>query len=40
MASYTQDNRPLRVATPLPKDALLLERLSGEEQVSDRKSVV
>ena len=34
MASYTQDNRPLRVATPLAKDALLLERLSGEEQVS------
>jgi type VI secretion system secreted protein VgrG len=34
MASYTQDNRPIRVATPLGKDALLLERLSGEEGVS------
>src|SRR4029453_2955714 len=34
MASYTQDNRPLRVTTPLGKDVLLLERFSGEEAVS------
>ena len=34
MATYTQDHRPLRVATPLGKDVLLLERLSGEESVS------
>ena len=34
MASYTQDNRPLRVTTGLGKDVLLLERFSGEEAVS------
>jgi type VI secretion system secreted protein VgrG len=34
MASFTQDNRPLRVATPLGKDVLLLERVSGVEVVS------
>ena len=35
MASFTQDNRPLRVTTPgLGKDALLLERFTGEEHVS------
>jgi len=34
MAAYTQDNRPLRVSTPLGKDVLLLERFSGEERVS------
>ena len=34
MPSYTQDNRPLSVTTPLGKDVLLLERLSGEEAVS------
>jgi type VI secretion system secreted protein VgrG len=32
--AYTQDNRPLRVATALGKDVLLLERFSGEEGVS------
>ena len=26
MASFTQDNRPLRVSTDLGKDVLLLER--------------
>ena len=34
MASFTQDERPLRVKTGLGKDALLLERFSGEEGVS------
>jgi type VI secretion system secreted protein VgrG len=34
MASFTQDKRPLRVTTGLGKDALLLERFSGEEGVS------
>ncbi|HET7275933.1 MAG TPA: type VI secretion system tip protein TssI/VgrG [Longimicrobiaceae bacterium] len=34
MASFTQDNRPLRISTPLGKDALLLERISGNEGVS------
>ena len=35
MASFTQDNHPLRVTTPgLGKDALLLERFTGEEHVS------
>jgi type VI secretion system secreted protein VgrG len=34
MASFTQDNRPLRVTTGLGKDVLLLERFSGEEHVS------
>lgn len=34
MAAFTQDNRPLRVATTLGKDVLLLERVSGEEGVS------
>jgi type VI secretion system secreted protein VgrG len=34
MASFTQDQRPLRVSTGLGKDALLLERFSGEESVS------
>ncbi|HUQ84042.1 MAG TPA: type VI secretion system tip protein TssI/VgrG [Gemmatimonadaceae bacterium] len=34
MAQFTQDNRPLRVSTPLGKNVLLLERWSGEEAVS------
>ena len=34
MASFTQDKRPLRVSTGLGKDALLLERFTGEEHVS------
>ena len=34
MPSFTQDKRPLRVTTGLGKDALLLERFSGEEGVS------
>ena len=34
MASFTQDNRPLRVSTGLGKDVLLLERFAGEEDVS------
>ena len=34
MASYTQDNRPLRVTTALGPDVMLLERFAGNEQVS------
>jgi type VI secretion system secreted protein VgrG len=34
MATYTQANRPMQVATPLGNDALLLERFSGDEGVS------
>jgi type VI secretion system secreted protein VgrG len=34
MARYTQDNRPLQVATPLGKDKLLLEGLTGTEGLS------
>jgi type VI secretion system secreted protein VgrG len=34
MASFTQDNRPIRVTTGLGKDALLLERFAGDEHVS------
>src|ERR1051325_1144285 len=34
MANYTQDGRPFRVYTPLGKDALLLEKLEGEEAIS------
>jgi type VI secretion system secreted protein VgrG len=32
--AFTQDNRPIRVTTSLGKDALLLDRFSGEEHVS------
>lgn len=32
--SYTQKNRPLRLTTPLGPDVLLLERIRGEERVS------
>jgi type VI secretion system secreted protein VgrG len=35
MAEYTQANRALRITTPLGPDALLLERLVGEEAVSE-----
>ena len=31
---YTQDERPLRVSTPLGEDVFLLERFSGEEHIS------
>ena len=34
MASYTQANRPLTLATPLGPDALLLEKLEGSEGLS------
>jgi type VI secretion system secreted protein VgrG len=34
MSEFTQDNRPLRITTPLGKDVLLLERIVGEETVS------
>jgi type VI secretion system secreted protein VgrG len=34
MHHYTQDNRPLQIRTPLPKDDLLIERVSGHEGVS------
>ena len=32
--AFTQDNRPIRVTTGLGKDALLLERFTGDEHVS------
>ncbi|HEX5272979.1 MAG TPA: type VI secretion system tip protein TssI/VgrG, partial [Gemmataceae bacterium] len=32
--SYTQDNRPIAVSTPLGKDVLLLEQVSGTEKLS------
>src|SRR5690606_15797873 len=32
--AYTQANRPLRIRTPLGPDGLLLERIRGEEAVS------
>lgn len=34
MASYTQDDQPLAIETPLGKDKLLLESFSGEERLS------
>jgi type VI secretion system secreted protein VgrG len=34
MPEYTQDNRPMRVSSPLGKDVLLLEGLDGRESVS------
>lgn len=35
MASYTQDGQPLAIETPLGKDKLLLESLSGEEALGE-----
>jgi len=35
MATYTQANRPLAITTPLGPDALLLEKISGVEAVSE-----
>lgn len=35
MENYTQDNRLLRVETPLGKDALLLQSFEGKEAISD-----
>ena len=34
MPTYTQDERRIRVSTPLGKDALLLQRFTGEEALS------
>jgi type VI secretion system secreted protein VgrG len=34
MPSYTQDDRPIAVETPLGKDKLLLESVSGTEELS------
>ncbi len=34
MASYTQDDQPLAIETPLGKDTLLLESFEGDEQLS------
>src|SRR5437879_5268605 len=34
MPTYTQDNRPLSVKTPLGKDVLLLVGLTGHEAIS------
>ncbi len=34
MASYTQDDQPLAIETPLGNDVLLLESFEGEEQLS------
>jgi type VI secretion system secreted protein VgrG len=34
MPEYTQDNRPLRVDTPLPNDTLLLNGFNGVEAIS------
>lgn len=34
MASYTQDDQPLAIETPLGKDTLLLESFRGEEKLS------
>src|SRR5437660_12492799 len=34
MPTYTQDNRPLSVRTPLGKDVLLLGGLTGHEAIS------
>jgi type VI secretion system secreted protein VgrG len=34
MASYTQDNRPIRVKTALAKDAVLITKLTGTEGIS------
>jgi type VI secretion system secreted protein VgrG len=34
MPSLTQDNRPLAVTTPLGKDVLLLEKITGSEAIS------
>ena len=34
MATFTQDHRPLQLTTPLPANALLIEKLTGTEGVS------
>ena len=34
MPEFTQDNRPLRISTPLGKDALLITGFSGQEEIS------
>jgi type VI secretion system secreted protein VgrG len=34
MSSYTQDNRLLRITTPLGKDKLLLKSVRGAERIS------
>ncbi|MFN7929747.1 MAG: hypothetical protein U0Y68_17745 [Blastocatellia bacterium] len=34
MATYTQDNRQLKLVTPLGKDELLLMGFTGQESVS------
>jgi type VI secretion system secreted protein VgrG len=33
--SYSQENRPVRIYTPLPDDELLLLKLEGTESLSD-----
>ncbi len=35
MATYTQANRPLAITTPLGQDAVLLERFTGSEAISE-----
>src|SRR6516165_5538674 len=35
MATYTQTNRPLAITTPLGPDVLLLEKISGDEAISE-----
>ena len=35
MNAYTQDGKPMRLTTPLPDDTLMIERLAGEEAVSE-----
>ncbi|MEP6990752.1 MAG: type VI secretion system tip protein TssI/VgrG [bacterium] len=35
MAPYTQVGKPMRLGTPLPDDTLMIERLAGEEAVSE-----
>ena len=34
MPKFTQDNRPMRIATPLGKDVLLIRGFDGEEGIS------
>jgi uncharacterized protein involved in type VI secretion and phage assembly len=35
MNPYTQVGKPMRLKTPLPDDTLMIERLAGEEAVSE-----
>ena len=35
MSAYTQEGKPMRFTTPLPDDTLMIERLEGEEAVSE-----